>query len=90
MKFRFQNFHKHMGNKFYLHFPCTYIIFTKNQNQFVAQYPFLFVFRSPIYFGQIYWPTLGRLMQLCLNLELSRVVTTVVVFTIIKIFKIRL
>jgi len=29
MKFRFQNFHKYMKNKFYLRFPCTYIIFTK-------------------------------------------------------------
>ena len=46
MRFRFQNFHKHTGNKFYIHFLLNYIIFTKNQNQFVEQYPFLFEFRN--------------------------------------------
>jgi len=85
MKFLFQNFHKHMEIKFYIHFPCNCIIVTKNRNQFVAQYPFLFVFRSTTCFGHIYWPTLGSHMQRCLNLELSHVVTTVVVFTIFKI-----
>jgi len=32
------------------------VIFTKNQNQLLAQYAFLFVVRSSMCFGQIYWP----------------------------------
>ena len=35
------------------HFLCNYIIFTKNQNQIVTQYSFLFVVRSATCFGQI-------------------------------------
>jgi len=64
-------------------------VFT-NQNQLVAQYSFLFVVISPACFGQMYWPSSGSHMQQCFNLELSHVVTTVVVFTIIKSIKIGL
>ena len=71
---------------FYItNFLFNYIIFTKNQNQLVAQYSFLFVVRSIICFGQIYWPSSGSHMQWCFPLELSHVVITVVVFTIIKL-----
>ena len=62
----------------------------KNQNQLVAQYSFLFVVRSPTCFGQIYWPSSGSHVQQCFNIELSHVVTMVVVFTIIKSIKIGL
>ena len=59
----------------------------KNENQFVAQYSFLFVFGSPMCFGQIYWPTLGSHMQRYLNLELSRAVTTVLRLKLLKFLK---
>jgi len=65
-------------------------VFTKNQIQLVAQYSFLLVVISPACFSQIYWPSLGNHMQQCFNLELSHVVTTVVVFTVIKSIKVRL
>jgi hypothetical protein len=73
-----------------IHFPSNYVIFTKNQNQLVAQYSFLFVVISPTCIDQIYWPSSESHMQRCFILELSQVVTTVVVFTIIKIIKIGL
>jgi len=40
-----------------IHFPCDYVIFIKNQNQFVAQFSFLFVVISPTCIGHIYWPS---------------------------------
>jgi len=67
-----------------VHFPRNYTIFTKNQNQLFAQYSFLFAVRSPACFGQIYWPSSGNHMEGRFNLELSHVVTTVVVLKIIN------
>ena len=37
-------------------------VFTKNQNQLVAHYSFLFVVISPACFSQIYWPSSGSHM----------------------------
>jgi len=70
-----------------MHFPWNSITFTKNQNQFAAQDSFLFVLRSPTCIGQIYWPSVENLMQECLNLELPRVITIVVVFKFLKLLK---
>ena len=72
-----------------IYFPCNSIIFTKNQNQLVAQYSFLFTVGSPTSFDQIECSSSGSYMQGFFNLELSHVVTTVV-FTIITIVKIGL
>ena len=80
-----------------LRFPCSYIIlyyiilyyiilyyiiFIKNRNQLVAQYSFLFVVTSATCFGHTYWQSSGSHMQQCFNLEVSHVVTTVVMFTV--------
>ena len=72
-----------------IHFPCNYIIFTKNQNQLVAQY-FLFVVISSTCICQIYLSSSESHMQRCFILELSQVVTIVVGFTVINIIKIGL
>ena len=61
--------------------------FTKNQYQFLAKYSFLFLVRSTTCFGQIYWASSGSHMHRRFNLELSHVVTNVVVFTGIKLLK---
>jgi hypothetical protein len=53
-----------------IHFPCNYIIFTRNQNQPVAQYLFLFVVGSPTCFGQIYWPSSWSHTQRCFQLRI--------------------
>jgi len=50
----------------------------------------LFVVRYPTFLGQIYWSSSESHLQRCSNSELSHVVTTVVVFTVIKIIKIDL
>jgi hypothetical protein len=60
-------------------------IFTKEQNQFVAQYSCSFVARYSTFFGQMYSSSFRSHRQRCFNSELSHVVTTVVVFTIIKL-----
>ena len=63
------------------HFPCNYIIFTKkNQNQLIAQYSFLLVFRFAACFDQFYWSSSGNHIQRYINL--SHVVTAVVYRTI--------
>jgi len=45
----------------------------------------LSVARSLTCFGQIYWPSSRSHMQRCFQLELSHVVITVVMFTVIKL-----
>jgi len=69
------NVHVNMFDFYIIHFPCNYIIFAENQNQLVAQYSSLLVVRSTC-FAQIYWPHMRR----CFKLELSHVVTNVLVF----------
>jgi len=65
--------------------------FAKEQNQLVAKYfPPLFVVRPPTCFGEIFLPSAGSYMQHFSNSELSHVVTTVVVFTIIEVITIGL
>jgi hypothetical protein len=55
----------------------------------VFVYP-LSLFRSPACFGQINWPISGGHVKRYFKLELSHAVTTVVVFTTIKIINIGL
>jgi len=45
------------------YFPCSYIIFTQNQNRLFAQYCFLFAVTSSSCFGRIYWSSSGNHMQ---------------------------
>jgi len=70
-----------------MHFWWNSTIFRKHHNQLVAQYSFLFVVRSSTCFGQIYQPSSGSYKQHCVNWKLCHVVTTAVVFTIIKILR---
>jgi hypothetical protein len=73
-----------------IHFPCKYIIFTKNKDQIVTQNSSVFAFRSLTCFGQIYRSSSGSHIQRYFNLELSDAVIAVDMFTIIKIIKIGL
>jgi len=57
--------------------------FAENQKQILAKYSCLFVLRSAACFGLIYWSSSDSHTQRHFNLELSRVVTTVVVFVLL-------
>jgi len=50
----------------------------------------MFVVISPPCFGKIYWPSSRGHIERCFNVQLSHIVTTVVVFTVIKIIAVGL
>jgi hypothetical protein len=59
----------------------------KNRNKLAAQYYILFVVGSTTCFGLIYWTSFGTHMQRYCNLEVSTIVTNVVVFTLVKLLE---